>query len=67
MAKKKNSASVPIDAHKHIADKRRNIPTRETSAMLDLPKGVALKWRVQAVAPFGPPGKLSAWQDLPAQ
>ena len=31
MAKKK-SASVPVDAHKHVADKRPNIPTRETAA-----------------------------------
>jgi thiol-disulfide isomerase/thioredoxin len=45
----------------------RIVPTRETSALLDLPKGVTLRWRVQAVAPFGPPGKLSAWQDVPAQ
>ena len=45
----------------------RVVPTRETSAQLDLPKGVTLRWRVQAVASFGPPGKLSAWQDLPSQ
>ena len=31
MAKKK-SASVPVDVHKHVADKRPNIPTRETAA-----------------------------------
>src|SRR5947208_2784532 len=31
MAKKKPAASVPVDAHKHIADRRRNIPTRETA------------------------------------
>jgi adenine-specific DNA-methyltransferase len=35
MAKKKSTAkagSVPVDTHKHIADRRRNIPTRETAA-----------------------------------
>jgi adenine-specific DNA-methyltransferase len=33
MAKKKAAAaSVPVDAHKHVADKRPNIPTRETAA-----------------------------------
>src|SRR4051794_11188868 len=33
MAKKKAAAaSVPVDAHKHVADKRSNIPTRETAA-----------------------------------
>src|SRR5262245_56155363 len=32
MAKKKPAASVPVEAHKHIADKRPNIPTRETAA-----------------------------------
>jgi adenine-specific DNA-methyltransferase len=35
MAKKKPAkaaASVPVEAHKHIADKRSNIPTRETAA-----------------------------------
>src|SRR3954451_21537240 len=31
MAKKK-SAPVSVDAHKHVADKRPNIPTRETAA-----------------------------------
>lgn len=33
MAKKKPaSGSVPVDVHKHVADKRSNIPTRETAA-----------------------------------
>jgi adenine-specific DNA-methyltransferase len=32
MAKKKSAASVPVEVHKHIADKRPNIPTRETAA-----------------------------------
>src|SRR4051794_7177161 len=32
MAKKKSAASVPVDAHKHVADRRPNIPTRETAA-----------------------------------
>ena len=33
MAKKKAAAaSVPVDAHKHVADTRPNIPTRETAA-----------------------------------
>ena len=34
MAKKKpaKSASVPVEAHKHVADRRPNIPTRETAA-----------------------------------
>ena len=34
MAKKKPAAksSVPVDAHKHVADTRPNIPTRETAA-----------------------------------
>jgi adenine-specific DNA-methyltransferase len=35
MAKKKpaaKSASVPVDVHKHVTDKRPNIPTRETAA-----------------------------------
>ena len=33
MAKSKKSAtSVPVDAHKHVADTRPNIPTRETAA-----------------------------------
>jgi adenine-specific DNA-methyltransferase len=31
MAKKK-TASVPVETHKHVADKRSNIPTRETAA-----------------------------------
>src|SRR6516162_3084535 len=31
MAKKK-TASVPVETHKHVADKRPNIPTRETAA-----------------------------------
>src|SRR3954451_21441457 len=31
MAKKK-PASVPVDVHKHVADTRPNIPTRETAA-----------------------------------
>ncbi|WP_165073634.1 site-specific DNA-methyltransferase [Paludisphaera rhizosphaerae] len=35
MAKKKaasSPASVPVDSHKHVADRRANIPTRETAA-----------------------------------
>src|SRR5437868_7881687 len=33
MAKKKPAAKpVAVDAHKHVADKRPNIPTRETAA-----------------------------------
>jgi adenine-specific DNA-methyltransferase len=35
MAKKKTAvkpASIPVDVHKHVADKRPNIPTRETAA-----------------------------------
>jgi hypothetical protein len=32
MAKKKGTSAVPVDAHKHVADKRSNIPTRETAA-----------------------------------
>src|SRR5215471_19097753 len=32
MAKKKQAASFPVDAHKHPTDKRPNIPTRETAA-----------------------------------
>ena len=33
MAKKRATpASVPVDAHKHVADTRPNIPTRETAA-----------------------------------
>src|SRR5205807_2547398 len=32
MAKKKPAASVPVDVHKHVADSRPNIPTRETAA-----------------------------------
>src|SRR5262245_30457108 len=32
MAKKKSARSVPVEAHKHVADKRPNIPTRETAA-----------------------------------
>src|SRR5262245_12866764 len=33
MAKKKPAAaSVPVEAHKHVADRRTNIPTRETAA-----------------------------------
>jgi adenine-specific DNA-methyltransferase len=36
MAKKKAAAkSVPVETHKHVADKRRNIPTRETAAFAD--------------------------------
>jgi adenine-specific DNA-methyltransferase len=35
MAKKKPTSSVPVDAHKHVADKRPNIPTRETAAFAD--------------------------------
>src|SRR5215831_17817068 len=31
MAKKKTK-SVPVDVHKHVADRRSNIPTRETAA-----------------------------------
>src|SRR4051812_34302271 len=34
MAKKK-PAPVSVDAHKHVADKRPNIPTRETAAFAD--------------------------------
>ena len=34
MAKKKSAAaSVPVESHKHVADKRANIPTRETAAL----------------------------------
>ncbi|MBY0457709.1 MAG: site-specific DNA-methyltransferase [Gemmataceae bacterium] len=32
---KKPAASVPVDAHKHVADTRPNIPTRETAAFAD--------------------------------
>src|SRR6516164_7660369 len=33
MAKKKSAAkSIPVETHKHVADKRPNIPTRETAA-----------------------------------
>src|SRR3982750_1767446 len=36
MAKKKPAAaSVPVEAHKHVADHRTNIPTRETAAFAD--------------------------------
>ncbi len=38
MAKKKaaaKSTALPVDAHKHVADKRSNIPTRETAAFAD--------------------------------
>src|SRR5438132_1190644 len=32
MPKKKTAAAVPVAAHQHVADKRPNIPTRETAA-----------------------------------
>src|SRR5205814_10705065 len=32
MAKTKPKPSVAVDVHKHVADKRPNIPTRETAA-----------------------------------
>ena len=32
MMAKKKPASVSVETHKHVADKRRNIPTRETAA-----------------------------------
>jgi hypothetical protein len=36
MAKKKPATgSVPVDVHKHVADKRSNIPTRETAAFAE--------------------------------
>jgi adenine-specific DNA-methyltransferase len=35
MMAKKKPASVPVETHKHVADKRRNIPTRETAAFAE--------------------------------
>src|SRR4051794_8095029 len=35
MARKKTPTSVSVDAHKHVADRRANIPTRETAAFAD--------------------------------
>ncbi len=32
MAKKKPAGNVPVEVNKHVADKRPNIPTRETAA-----------------------------------
>jgi len=32
MARKKTASAVPLETHKHVADKRPNIPTRETAA-----------------------------------
>src|ERR1043165_9860369 len=31
-SKKPKTASVPVEVHKHVTDKRRNIPTREMAA-----------------------------------
>ncbi len=45
----------------------RILPTRETSATLDLPSDTTIRWRVQAVGPFRQSGKLSTWQELPQQ
>ncbi len=33
--KPKPAASVPVEAHQHVADTRPNIPTRETAAFAD--------------------------------
>jgi len=35
MAKMKSAATIQVDAHKHVADTRPNIPTRETSHFAD--------------------------------
>jgi adenine-specific DNA-methyltransferase len=35
MMAKKKPASIPVETHKHVADKRPNIPTRETAAFAE--------------------------------
>lgn len=45
----------------------RVIATRETTAVLELPAGVAMRWRVQAAGQNFQQGKRSAWQEIPAQ
>jgi thiol-disulfide isomerase/thioredoxin len=45
----------------------RVIPTRETSTLLELPAGVAVRWRVFAAGAFTQPGAKSAWQELASQ
>jgi hypothetical protein len=42
----------------------RVIPTRETSAMLDVTGFTRIRWRVYAVPRNGPAGAVSAWREL---
>jgi hypothetical protein len=42
----------------------RVIPTRETSATIDLTGFTRIRWRVYAVPRFGLPGKESAWREI---
>jgi len=42
----------------------RVIPTRDTSAMLDLTGFTRVRWRVYAVPRFGQPGKESTWREI---
>ncbi|MDG3004280.1 hypothetical protein [Paludisphaera mucosa] len=52
MAKKKPAAaSVPVDSHKHVADTRPNIPTRETAAFADDGIGRAVYQRDRSLDP----------------
>ncbi|AMV38777.1 site-specific DNA-methyltransferase [Planctomyces sp. SH-PL62] len=52
MAKKKPAAaSVAVDSHKHVADRRPNIPTRETAAFSDDGVGRAVYERDRSLDP----------------
>jgi hypothetical protein len=42
----------------------RVIPTRDTSATLDLTGFTRVRWRVYAVPRSGQPGKESAWREI---
>jgi hypothetical protein len=42
----------------------RVIPTRETSAVLDVTGFARIRWRVYAVPRNGPPGAVSPWREL---
>jgi hypothetical protein len=42
----------------------RVIPTRETSAILDVTGFTRIRWRVYAVPRNGPPGAVSPWREL---
>jgi hypothetical protein len=56
MAKKKSAAtstSIPVNTHKHVADKRPNIPTRETAAFAPENAGSDEEGLILGVKPVG--------------